>query len=421
MGLIRDELSKINLNKFNNKKIALMGRLEHVKEMVECLSLKDVSTTYIYDNDPNKSGCFLDNIRILPPDRYDGNTVVIIYSPRHWEDMKNQLIGLGYEDEEDIIVIDRPCFEKAELKIRYGVDLLAKLKQEYGDDVFIFLLGCPLGDFYLLNLFLKSYCTKNNIKNYALVGTSLGIEKLSDLFEIKNRKTLTTEECNALAAEWKFLGTNETAMMPLTIWQGDFRFNPCFTRQKIGMTFMDTFRHMIFGLDDGVMPEYPRIKANREYTRKLFEDKGLQPGKTVVLVPYSYSIHSLPAKFWQLLAEKLVDLGFSVAVNRGEKRETEMIKGVPYIEEDFEHITDILEYSGYCIGIRCGFFDITSQTECKKIVLYHERSPQSVKWNRTDIDFCGLGCMGLDEDAVELEYNGRDEKTIEKIISYLER
>ena len=66
----------------------------------------------------------------------------------------------------------------------------------------------------------------------------------------------------------------------------------------------------------------------------------------------------------------------------------------------------VLEYAGMLVAMRCGFCDVTSSADCKKVLLYPKRLfPIDYENHRPDMDFGSLKNMGLDEDAVELEFD----------------
>ena len=422
MKRIEDELEKIGKERLKDTDIFLMGRREHVEYMIGWFRKNGMEPRAVWDNDRHKQGGILSGIPIGAPGKKpsDGSRVVI-YSPRHWENMKNQLLTLGFVDESEIIVLCRPSLERAVRRATRGNEILEELKKEFGADSFFFLMNCPLGDFYLMCLYLGQYCDMKGIKKPVVIGASSGISKLSGLFQIERFQRLEPEDADSLIQLWKVLGTERTQLKPLTMWQGDFRLNPCMTRQIRDMNFMDTFRHYALGLPEQAEPSFPVAVPDRDYTEKLFERLHLAPGRTAVIVPYSYSIHTLPADFWQRLIDRLVAGGYTVAVNQDGDREKNRFCGSVMLREDFSHMNDILEYAGTVIGVRCGFFDITSQAECRKIILYHEAGFRAVSWNRTDREFCGLKAMGLDEDAVELviEDSENTESAIKRILAAL--
>ena len=342
---------------------------------------------------------------------------IIIYSPKYWEELKEQLEELEYIDGEEIIVLNRPSLDGNIRMVKDGLKLYRSIQDEYEKEMQVFLADCPLGDFFLLGVFLKEYCKKAGIDDYVVTGTSLGIDKLSSWLELKHVKRLTNEESASLIRAWMFLG-DEILVKPLTVWQGTFRFNPPVARQRPPFSFMDTFRSMIFDLPEETAPELPnRNKRNGEISR-LFMQNELKPGRTVLLSPHSYSIPSPPKDFWLNLEQEILKKGYCVAVNVGEERENNFfLKAVP-ITLDFERIMDFMELAGTVIGMRSGFFDITSQAKCSRIVLYPGKSEGMVHWNSAERSFCSLGVMGLCNDEIEIEIKDY-EQTVMEIIRHL--
>ena len=346
---------------------------------------------------------------------YDDNILILIYSPKYWEDMLNQFVQMGYKDKKHIVVLDRPSEKKNRYLVGVGWRFYCSIQRNYGKDVQFFLANCPLGDYYLLGIYLKQYCEKNGINKYIVLGESAGLEKLSSMLGVENTLRITTEQSNALIRAWIFLGEGKIHMKPLTIWQGAFRFNSCLTRQKENFTFMDTFHKMIFGLPDAILPRHPEMSYDKALVKQIFEREALIPHRTILIAPFSYSLQTLSQEFWKKLVEELQKLGYSVAVNVGEKRESNFLPDTVTLSLDFQTIVGVMEYAGTVIGMRSGFFDITSQAKCRRIVIYPKAVGQNVPWNSTDINFCSLASMGLCSDAIELEATDENE-VLEEIL-----
>lgn len=424
MAFVEQELMKLDIDLLRGAKIAVMGRLEHVREMIASLGRMGMTVSAVFDNDPNKVGTNLGIISICAPEkaeyfRSDSSTTVrvIIYSPKYWEEMKEQLANLGYIDHEEIIVLNRPSLDGNIRMVVDGLELYQTIQDEYEKEMQIFLADCPLGDFFLLGTFLKKYCEKEGIDGYVVVGTSLGIDKLSPWLGIEHVKRLSVEESTSLIRAWMFLG-KEILITPLTVWQGIFRFNPPVARQKLPFSFMDTFRSLIFNLPLDTNPELPKRSSSKDEIAEIFSQNGLQRGRTVLLSPKSYSIPSPPEEFWLRLEKEIIKRNYSVAVNIGEEREGNIFSSAIPIKLDFNRVMDFMEMAGTVIGMRSGFFDITSQARCRRIVLYPRKAEGMVQWNSTDASFCSLGAMGLCDDETEIEITDH-EQTIMEIAGHL--
>lgn len=408
MESLDKEVQKITEMSLEERRIMVIGRMEHVKNIIQSLKPK-YSIERILDNDLNKQGKIMDGVSVCAPPNvlvpFDERIFIIIYSPKYWEELEEQFKSYGYTEDRHIYVIDRPSKEHNKNIIKQGVRIYKQFQQEFGKNVQVFLANCPLGDYYLLSLHFEGYLRKWNITNYVITGTSRGIEKLSYLMGEKRNRLISQEESDALAMAWRFLGNKCIHVKPLTIWQGSFRFNPCVVRQMESFTFMDTFKKMIFALPPGAEPS---LSERGSYKSLFFEDNGLQLGKTVLLIPFAYSIQTLTNDFWCRLADYLKDKGYDVLVNIGDQREYNFIPNTLSVSLDFKEILSVMEMAGTVIGIRSGFFDITCRAKCKRIIMYHPRKEKNVVWNRTDIAFSGLNNMGLCDTAIELEIENED-------------
>lgn len=422
--LIKEQFDCLKHSILKDSSIILMGRLEHVDMMIEWLQNRGFHIIGIFDNDVNKQGGKVKGIAISAPRKAadviagHGDIQIIIYSPKYWEIMVEQLGCLGYEDGRQIIVLDRPTLGGNIDKVKQGYDIYCNLQRRYGQDVQVFLVNGPLGDFYMLGLFFNAYCEKNRIENYVVVGDSEGIHKLADMFHISPSLKITLRESDALIRAWIFLG-DKMRMKPLTSWQGAFRFNPPVARQKPPFSFTDTFRYLIYNLAEGSLPIYPKRIHKRDTVRRFFEGNNLIPGRTILVSPFTYSISSLPDEFWVRLCDEIKKKGYSIAVNIGDETEKNMITDATSVHFDFMPVMDFMEYAGTVIGMRSGFFDITSQASCRRIILYPAAANRMVEWNSTDMDFCSLKAMGLCEDAEEIEICRDIDKTLDTVLKIL--
>lgn len=401
--IYEEEIKYIVEGKAKGKSIVLMGRSEHLEVIGKVIDLAGEKIFCIWDNDTSKQGGELAGVPIEAPRGNVSSLFVIIYSPRHWEVMQSQLFSLGY-GESEVYVLDKPTYARNSQMVLRGSELYETFCREYGEGVQVFLASGPLGDYYLLGLFFHNYCQLHNIENYVIVGDSKGIGRISSFLGMYPVQMISAYDTASLAELWKFVGRDGgIKIKPLTIWQGDFRFNACILRQSQGFSFIDTVRYMIYALPEGTRPCYPKWKYSSRQAEKIFRKNHLPRERTVLLVPFSYSLASLPRPFWQELALLLIERGFAVAINAVGEGEKNFIKGSTTLSLSFQDVMNVMEHGATVIGIRCGFFDITSQASCKRIVLYPPKSLGKINWQKTNLEFCGLKTMGLCEDAYEWE------------------
>lgn len=387
--------------------IYLMGRINHLCMIKEILGKIGYRVVGILDNDAKKQNLYVDGIKISDPDdilcEYNPNIAIIIYSPKYSTEMVKQCESFGYKENKNVFIVDKPTEQRNIQLVKLGIRKYNELVEKYGDGVKIFFLDCPRGDFYLLMLFFREYCKKNNINEYVFISHSQGLKELSELFNAGRFEPISVLESRALTTAWRFLGGDEIALIPLTLWQGDFRFNSCLTRQRGKFTFIDTFRCMIFGLGESAEPEFLDFTDYEFDVDSYAKKKGLKKGESVIISPFSYSLQSLPNEIWISIAEQLRCKGYIVAVNIGHNEEKNFIPNTISVDLDFSKMIRLMEYAGNVIGMRSGFFDITSKAVCKRIVLYPKASGSKPIWNSTDMSFCSLRNMQLCSDAHEIE------------------
>ena len=387
------------LTKWNGRgRIFLIGRLEDVGGVVEWLREHGCEPVGILDNDSVKWGRSFMGLGIFSPKKvllpYDESIRIIVHSPKYWAEIVQQFSGYGYEEGQHIFVLDRPSSERNWQVARAGMALYKELRNKYGARR-IFLADGPLGDYYLLGLYFGAYCRRENISSYLMAGASKGLRKLSPYFGIEPVVPLTQEQSDSLIQAWIFFGEDVLELYPLTRWQGKFRFNPSLLRLSCHCTFMDTFRHFAFGLSAGTLPSHPEWHGDGKFVADYFKARDVKSNQGVLLAPFAYSAQILPWSFWQELALLLRGKGYRVFVNAAGSEEQVGIDGVSILRLDFPETILAMEYLGWVIGTRSGFFDVTCRARCSRIVYYPPKTPGLVPWHHPDIDFCGLERMGL--------------------------
>ena len=379
-------------------RVFVIGRLEDVGKIVMQLRSCGWEPVGILDNDSVKWGRSFMGLTISSPREallpYDKSIRIIVHSPKYWAEIVRQFEDFGYAEGQQVFVLERPSLERNWRAVQAGLVLYKELRQEYGQRR-IFLADGPLGDYYLLGLYFHTYCQRVGISSYLMAGASKGLMKLSPYFGIAPVVSLTQEQSNNLIQAWTFFGEKVLEIFPLTRWQGKFRFNPSLLRLSHYCTFMDTFRHFAYGLPFDTKPGHPVWQGDRRAVEDYLQSKGVKPGRGVLLAPFAYSVQIMPWDFWQKLAFVLQEKGYRVFINVAGTEEVSDLDGATILRLDFPETILAMEYLGWVIGTRSGFFDVTCQARCHRIVFYPPKTPGLVPWHHPDIEFCGLERMGL--------------------------
>lgn len=304
--------------------------------------------------------------------------------------------------------------------IRGGFDIYRSLIKKYGSKTkFIICPHTGTGDIYAIGRYFHSYLDKNNITHYTFLFRGKSEQKIGELYGIKGDTILSTTETWRLLMFCQFLRSKKINVIQL-------HHYPYIAQSHIhlehmegykGITFDDMFKYVAMGLKEDVKPVLPEFKRP-DNLEKIFQEKNLQKGNTVILAPYSASIRFVPFEIWEHMAEVLMLLGYCVATNCVANKE-KPIHGTVALSFDYEVSVSYLEYAGYFIGIRSGICDIISTAKCKKIVLYPFWD-FSLLWKGIagkTLQFFGLNNNHFCDDCIEIEF---DNQSMNKIVPTIE-
>lgn len=420
-GQMEEELTGlIKSGRLDGKEIFAMGNLIFVAEMDVILKKNNKIVEAIVDNDPTKAGkkeCGGEAYSIITVGdfvkRKNEKTAIIIFSIRFWREMADQMMSLGFVENVDLFVLEALTLEKKIGYVKRGAELYSRLCDKYGETIFPVIFYGPIGDNYFFSLFLKEYLKKNNILSAVFLGDKTA-EKIINLFSFSPYEEINRDELLAMEFFYMFSDKAESRLKILQVWEFCFHFNRSRIRFDRRFSFIDTYRHYIFGLEKGTRPCQPCFDANEERLSDLFLGLALQKGKTVILAPYAYSIDIHPkTDFWIELAKGLEQKGYSIAVNIDPEREENFIPSAKAISFGLNESVPVLEYAGVFIGMRSGFCDVISSAHCKKAALYPKVDLSVIDYDRhrNDMEFSSFSRMELSEDFYEFEFENRDETT----------
>lgn len=407
------------LGLLKNRDVYLFGVSDNSRQIIQILRGCGIEPRNVIDNDSSKQGSYCSRLKVISFDEIqkpdNKKNLYIIYSA-YWREMVPQLTDKGIL-KKNIWRLNRGLNRKPEvlilllLRAYRGKSYYKKLKRKYGD-VPIFL--CPYtgtGDIYLIGTFWNEYIKRNSINDYVFVVISKACMKVANLFEIKNIEVVKKKEYASYLIEYHLYDPEKGKMKLLNDCWAQVHTNQVeWFRGYKGLYFTDLFRRFVFDLPEDIKPKHPTLRNESEKVKKIFDEYGLIPKRTIILSPYSNTLSDLPSEFWEELVFKLVNKGYKVATNCGGKTEP-AIKGTVAVFFPLDIAPQIIEEAGAFIGVRSGFCDVISGTKAKKIILYD-------KWNRfymgSAFEYFSLKGMELCGDAVEIEF---DRDNIASILS----
>lgn len=290
-------------------------------------------------------------------------------------------------------------------KIGRGFEVYRDLLNQYGNDTHIYIEHYPgTGDIYITCALLEAYRSKQQIiGDYVLTVIGQGGKKIAKLLGIQDIVLLSQNDSDCLIFFLKFIGPKHLPNIEILHYCA-VAMHTCVSDMLAGyqgLDFMSMYLSTVFpGVTwaDAVGFGEPEDMSTVE---EYFDCKGLIPGETVILFPFANTIQDLPWHLWERLARHLRENGFTVCTNIEPGREP--VPGTCDVFVPYQYLRAFAERAGYVVGIRSGIFDIISNANCRKFVLYP--TPNIYKFGvGTIFEYFSLRKMGVCTDAFEYDF-----------------
>ena len=282
-----------------------------------------------------------------------------------------------------------------------GYKIYESIRKKYGQNTEIILMRGATGDVFLNGLYLDGYLKAKGVDKYVVVGDSKGLSKITELFRIESVEPLNYWDAEALQNCYKFRKLEH--FKPVFLWQLSLHLNRCQTRMHRNFNFLDTYTYYIYeGMISKEQWKKPAFIELSDDLRKKYEDMGIKEGRSVVLAPYAYSVHTLPSWFWKRVIEGLKNKGYEVFINLNPNEELNKFAGTHSVFFSFQELEAALSYAGHFLALRSGLCDIVAMIDCHQVILYpEEMSPIDYTVHRSDIDFSSFRSMGFETDHID--------------------
>lgn len=305
-------------------------------------------------------------------------------------------------------------------KILPGYFLYRELVKRYGVHTAIFRTAWNgTGDYYICGMYLREYLKQNNISDYVFLVKSSGSErKVTDLFAVYQGHIAPIPSVDALSRFSEFMRQPEPLCRSFEK-SDQLSFIGEYLKGYRGLSLMDFYLWYGFEFPKVPLRDEPRFSQDMEKIRGTMMQMGLTCGKTVILSPYSTCSKEYlpPEEVWEEIAIQLKRRGYTVATNCSKKDKP--IKGTVPVFIPYPDTVPFLNEAGGFVGVRSGLCDILSQSTCKKIIIYPEKSDF---WpSGTAKEFVGLHSMGLEQRSEELDYCNSVENFSKRILQLVDR
>lgn len=381
--------SLIEKQVLKNKEIFVFGANASGSIIINDLFDRGITVTKVLDNNLKLEGTLFLEILVSKPELAlvpKNESTIILIASRYYEEMKSQLEKLGYEENIHIFQVvnlngssdfdlSLETFNKHKMKVYEGLSVYEKLKKKYNVELVMMSPVKPNGDIYIICSYLNQYIKQNhNNDNYMFTVVGKSCELTAQLFDIPNIEVISKEENESLAALSNFFPKDIRVLNPYYNYQEVYHHLDGYK----GLTFVQEIKHGLMNLPLDVKPEYPKFNNDLERLQLLYDQLGLEQGKSVIIAPYANSIPLIKSTFWEELVRNLKEKSLKVFTNCGTPTE-EPIKGSERIFYEFADTVAITEYAGYVICYRSGFSEIIATSMCKKIIIY----PHHIKGHST--------------------------------------
>lgn len=305
---------------------------------------------------------------------------------------------------------------------------------DYGEEIYGMLLKsvpeqtemvvCPahMGDTLLIASLAKEYKCQNKLQGLIYVATTLPEEVLSLFPAIDSVLMLDKEEMKSL----RFF------MLAKKLWHQNriryahgheriyFDYPSIFTRvdwTEPNLSFKES-RLGIMELDSASEFSFLNVPAaeNKDDLIKKY-------GKSVLLMPVSYSTDLISEAFWERLAAALHERGYDVYTNYNGAEKESVIEGTKAYQSSFYEFAQMTEVFGLFVGLRSGLCDLISLTgNGRLVVLYDENTipGNTIVIDEDAVKESNIYDLGRRNDIFCYRHKAtEEERLIEEICNYL--
>lgn len=219
------------------------------------------------------------------------------------------------------------------------------------------------GDMYMSCLYLKDYIDKKHIKDYEVLVSNKGAQKVGELFGIPSHIVEKEDLINAVFYQRVF-GEENANIKNTHMYVGS-------QRGSIFLPIIDFNTHeqkWVYQCDE--RKTHPRLLQRS--SDSVFAEHNLSPQKTILISPVAHSVREVNEEFYNVIIKNLKSKGYTICTNIvGEEK---ALPGTIGIFLTYDIVIDFVNKSAGFIGMRSGLCDIISTTRSKMVVLYRKDS-----------------------------------------------
>ena len=366
-------------------KMLVLGPVNvYMRTLINRLEKKNYQISFVIDNNTALQGNCLSGKSIVAVEEirhYDPQKIKILLISQYFFEIRDQLCRIGVNTADIIQVIETPQKKEATNAIalsdkvrnawemaQRGKRLFYRIKNEdcVGEKVALFPYN-SLGDVFILGLF-KTALYEVYGDNVRLILVGNGCVQVAKWFGYETYK-VSEDEKESLLQYVASVRENSIPILHFRYWHTGILDRIAFFH---GFDFVELYSSAVF---QGRKLELQLGKSITETVIQKVKKNQCEACGVVILSPYAKSLPELTPLFWEMLADRLGRLGFSVYSNCANDFEIE-VYGTERLEiglDDLMYLLDQNEKSCF-IGLRSGLCDVIGFTKGKKLVIYPDEN-----------------------------------------------
>ena len=419
-ALLWDEIEKnieilIHNGTLQGKNIIIFGYNKPSQMIIVYLRNKGIYVKKIFDNSSEKIGMSYFGVKVYSPERCNDENTFILIASQFYNEMKEQLAGLGYKKEAVVqlmeflpVTYNYGDFKESCSELYKGKSIYESLVDNYGSDVLIVL--CPynaIGDIYFFASYLDAFCDKNNIKEYVMIVVSNSCKRIAEMFKVPYIELLSQEDADAVMKLAAFIGQEKLRIKIMThilIYWDIFKNFEGAHRIDWGMIF----RCILIKTSNGKQKKIEYCKETERAADEFLKNNNIKQGKTAILAPYANTLMGLPDGIWEQIIKILKEKGYDIYTNSTGLKEPPL-PGTKAVVFPLEIAKCVAEKAGLFIGVRSGICDIVEDSSGRVIIIYPDKKSL----------FFNLTSMGLGRNVSEVLFNPHSLENINNILDNL--
>ncbi|MBI9096773.1 MAG: hypothetical protein JEY71_18100 [Sphaerochaeta sp.] len=220
---------------------------------------------------------------------------------------------------------------------------------------------------YSLSL-IDSFCKEKKALNVVVIWSGK-FKELYDSFDIKCLFRMSSENQRRLQI---YLLKSQTGKKliengRLVVTYTSFFMNSE-EQESNEITVMDLLKTKSFRISKDSLIHFPSI--NRNGVGNVIQSLNIKKHRTVFINPFALSM-SVPVSFFQKIAKRLAEHGYDVVSNM-RKEDDVPINGTKGVFLSLNDSFCLMEYCGYTVGVRSGFYDFSISAKCSFHIIYEQ-------------------------------------------------